>query len=298
MTNETGSAPAPPIEWPIEWKKFLEGQPPGKNRTVTELGRKQSPIPGAIDVLCTPVLELYCDSEACQGDMFFEPLGHAPDVTAEWGYRFLVYRCRHCQVNVKVIALRIRLYSAHSSNGEAAKLGEWPPFGPHIPPRVITLLRDDRELFIKGRRAESQGLGIGAYAYYRRVVENQKDRLIEEITKVANRTKAGPEVIAILETARKETQFTKALDLIKDAVPPVLRIDGHSPLQLLHDATSKGIHELSDEECLARAEVIRRVLTDLADRIAQALKDERELREAIGKLTRPGESKVLGDVVK
>jgi hypothetical protein len=39
-----------------------------------------------------------------------------------------------------------------------------------------------------GRRAENQGMGIGAFAYYRRVVENQKNRIIAEIKRVAEKT--------------------------------------------------------------------------------------------------------------
>jgi len=48
---------------------------------------------------------------------------------------------------------------------------------------VITLIGPDREIFLRGRRAENQGLGIGAFAYYRRVVENQKGRIITQIGK-------------------------------------------------------------------------------------------------------------------
>ena len=45
--------------------------------------------------------------------------------------------------------------------------------GEHQPaPR---LQRQDEQLLRKGRRTENQSLGIGAFAYYRRVVENQKD---------------------------------------------------------------------------------------------------------------------------
>jgi len=288
MTNEAGSAQVPQIEW----KEFLERYAPGKVHSVTGLA-KAIPPSGTVFLLETPILQLYCDSEDCKDHCFFKCTSGTGNVGAAWQYILLHYKCRNCDITTKTFAVRARL-SGNSISGEAVKLGEWPPFGPHVPSRVITLLRDDRELFFKGRRAESQGLGIGAYAYYRRVVENQKDRLIEEIIKVANRTKAGPEILATLEVARKETQFTKALNLIKEAIPPVLRIDGQSPLQLLHEATSKGIHELSDEECLARAEVIRLALTKLADRISQALKDERELREAVGRLTRPSESKAKG----
>ena len=37
---------------------------------------------------------------------------------------------------------------------------------------------------MKGRRCGNLGLGIGAFVYYRRVVENQKSRILDEIIKV------------------------------------------------------------------------------------------------------------------
>src|SRR5262249_7552641 len=141
--------------------------------------------------------------------------------------------------------------------GVAQKFGEYPPFGPHTPPRVFQLIGEEyRELFLQGRRTESRGLGIGAYAYYRRIVEHQKGRIIEEIGKVAQKLGAGPDVMKAFTDARTETQFTTAIEKVKAGIPPSLLIDGHNPLTLLHDAPSDGIHELTDEQCLSLAQSI------------------------------------------
>jgi hypothetical protein len=168
--------------------------------------------------------------------------------------------------------------------GEAMKFGEIPPFGPHIPTKMFSLLGEDQELFHKGQRAESQGMGIGAFGYYRRVVENQKDRLINEIVKVCTKLNVPPEIIASIEKAHSETRFTKALEILKDAIPDVLLIDGHNPFGLLHTALSDGLHEQSDEECLVRAQSIRIVLAELSGRIVQVLKEHTELKGAVSKL--------------
>ncbi len=71
---------------------------------------------------------------------------------------------------------------------------------------------------------------------------------------------------------------------MKDAIPESLRIRGHNPLTLLHPALSEGLHDKSDAECLELATSIRVVLTELADRISQALKDEAELTSAVTRL--------------
>src|SRR5271170_145391 len=91
-------------------------------------------------------------------------------------------------------------------------------------------------------------------------------------------------MIAELEKARKETQFSKAIESIKPAVPQALLIDGHNPLTLLHNALSEGMHAQTDEECLELATSIRVVLTDLVERMANVLKDHAELKAAVNKL--------------
>jgi len=58
----------------------------------------------------------------------------------------------------------------------------------------------------------------------------------------------------------------------------------HNPLLLLHNALSQGVHTHSEEECLSLATSIRAVLIELADKLAQALKEEKELSDAVAKL--------------
>jgi hypothetical protein len=180
--------------------------------------------------------------------------------------------------------LRFKRDHTGSKAGEATKFGELPAFGPVTPARVISLIGPDRDLFLRGRRAESQGMGIGAFSYYRRVVENQKGRIIAEIARVAQKLGAKPEMLETFKTAEKETQFSKAIEVIKDGIPDVLKIGGHNPLTLLHRALSEGLHEHTDEECLESAQEIRVVLTELAERLSQALKEEAELQTAVSRL--------------
>jgi hypothetical protein len=169
-------------------------------------------------------------------------------------------------------------------SGSCYKFGEYPPYGPPTPARLIRLFGSQRETFLKGRRCEIQGLGIGAFIYYRRVVETQKNQILTEIIKVATKIGAPADMIATLETAKSEIQFSKALTLAKNAIPPALLINGQNPLTLLHSALSVGVHEQTDERCLELAHDVRVVLAELAERLGQALKDEAELNQAISRL--------------
>jgi hypothetical protein len=125
--------------------------------------------------------------------------------------------------------------------GTCYKLGELPVYGPPTPSRLISLIGPDRDIFLKGRRCENQGLGIGAFVYYRRVVENQKNRILAEIFKVSEKIGVTPDQLDILKRAMAETQFTTALASVKSAIPQSLLINGHNPLTLLHSALSDGL---------------------------------------------------------
>jgi hypothetical protein len=273
----TGNEPAAAVAAPVirSFAAFLESTPPDKAETVTGLWQAS---PSGHPYLNTPEISLHCEDGRCSGVRVF----HSKDsvyLGSDFEYEYLTYVCRNCAKNSKTFALLVL-----KATNRVQKLGEYPPFGPPVPARVITLVGSDRELFLKGRRAELRGLGIGAFAYYRRVVEDKKGAIIEEIGKVAKRLGAPNEIVALFSEAQAETQFSNAIDKIKAAIPQSLLINGHNPLILLHSALSKGMHAGTDEECLELATSIRLILIELAERIATALKDEAELRGAVSKL--------------
>jgi hypothetical protein len=239
-------------------------------------------------------IHLPCRNEKCDGKgalAFAYRAGTIYLDRGRWKFAFVSYACRNCMTTTKTYALAIKV-DAQDDSGIVRKLGEIPTFGPDVPAPVISLIGPDRELFLKGRRAENHGLGVGAFAYYRRVVENQKGRIIQELAKVAAKLGASTEDLKHFDEAAKEVQFTNAVDRIKDAIPSALLIDGHhNPLTLLHEALSDGLHDRSDEECLELATEIRLMLTHLAERMAEVLKSDAELKGAVSKLLKRVASK-------
>jgi hypothetical protein len=269
----------------VTFADFLTSTPPDVEQEIVDLAEipKQNP---SYRVLATPDILLHCDSEECQGLRFFYCLEGRGDIylTAKHSKNtFVTYLCRNCRQNLKVFSLALYL-DADNTTGHVSKFGEAPPFGLHTPARVITLIGPDRDLFLQGRRAENRGMGIGAFSYYRRVVDNQKGRIIAEIARVAEKLGAKPDVLKAFKSAETETQFSKAVEEIKHGIPETLLVDGHNPLTLLHTALSEGLHAGTDAECLEIAQEIRLVLTDLAERISQALKEEAELKTAVTRL--------------
>jgi hypothetical protein len=114
-----------------------------------------------------------------------------------------------------------------------------------------------------------------------RSLKTKKDRLIDEIIKVANLENPTSELIKELEEAKKENQFSTAVEQIKHGIPEILLIHGYNPLTLLHKALSEGLHAGSDEECLEIAHNIRVILSEFSTRLATSLKDDQELKSAV-----------------
>ena len=284
------SKPAPKARMSIS--TFLESIPPGQETIIKEPIQDHEVSRGiALNVppfIFLPTIQLYCSTEKCNGVRFFEPN------TVKWSINpkepsLLKFRCKNCEETEKLYAI---IYSIHEKAICVMKIGEHPPYGPPVPTRVISLIGPDRDNFLKGRRSENQGLGIGAFAYYRRIVERHKDRIFGELISACKKLGASVEVIQDLETAKKEIQFTRAVESMKHGLPSTLLINGqHNPLILLHSALSEGLHDHSDEECLELAQNIRVVLTDMAERVAQALKEVSELDSAVANLMKRGSQK-------
>lgn len=270
--------------------EFLESTPPNQLIHISDLSISKNQDYVQRNIMVTPEIQLHCDHEKCNGTRFFRCVSGGGQYLLPKNYEFfyVTYRCSNCQRVEKTFSLAAKVAEDGKPTGECYKFGELPTYGPPVSPKLIKLIGPDRDEFLKGRRCENQGLGVGSFIYYRRVVENQKNRILEQIVKVSEKIGASQEKIDSLRAAITETQFSKALDMAKDAMPESLLINGHSPILLLHSALSEGVHALSDEQCLELAGNIRIVLGELSERLSQALKDEAELNKALSSLMNKG----------
>ena len=270
----------------ITIKSFFESVSPYKEVEVEDLKSVFYDVVGGKTVSSYfPEIEIECP--VCNGKRFFKKTNSESKYSSFDGYSLetILYTCKNCNQSQKIFTIKYKQSELEKDAkfipGTIIKLGEYPPFGDSIPAKVMTLVGKERDFFLKGRRCENQSLGIGAYAYYRRIVENQKDKLIDEIIKVCKKLGKQESLIEDLEKAKNETQFSKAVDSIKEELPTSLYIEGQNPLKLLHKAVSKGIHNMTDEECLQYAESIRIILFELTERINSYLKETAEIHKAI-----------------
>ena len=265
--------------------EFLQNTPPNKFVHISDLVDPYS----TLKRINAPELILYCSHESCNGDRFFRcldlPNNRQSLNRGTLNYLYIRYQCDNCKNTRKIYSLAA--IPSTIPCGICSKLGELPQYGPPISPKLIRLIQPEKDIFMQGRKCENQGLGIGAFTYYRRVVESQKNRILEEIVKASEKSGVPQDKIDILRAAIEEIQFSKALRMARDVIPDSLLINGQNPILLLHHALSRGVHELSDEQCLKLASTIRLVLGELSERLSVLLKDKAALTKAISTLMQP-----------
>lgn len=272
----------------LTFRNFLETVPPLQTRTVKvtfSLSRQY-----ATKQIKAPEIFRHCEGPNCRGDRFFDcstDTFSLPSSDNSYIQIFLKYKCRNCEVGARTFALRYwHTAGADEHSFAMTKVGELPRFGEPRPDVVSDVLDDEIKFFEYGYQAERDGLGIGAFAYYRRFVESHKDKIIEQIRKVAVAQNLDKSIIDGLDRAAIKREFKAAVDEIKDAIPDSLKINGANPLTLLHNALSGGLHNDDDVDCLEIAQDIRTVLTALASRTSELLKAETGFKEAVTRLNK------------
>jgi len=226
-------------------------------------------------------LHLYCPR--CKGQRTFRVAQDRHELKAQRAYvlEARCYECADCHwCHVWYVVM--------PGDDYALKVGQFPRPAVEISPDLEGCLgEEDKEFYRKGRFTELQAYGIGAFAYYRRVVENLMGRLIDEIEAAmtpGEKDKYGE----ALNEARAAHNADEKLELVKDCLPASLRKPGDpNPLQVLHEDLSVGIYGLSDEECLDRAEDIRTILDHVLGELSRRReKDTRftaSMKKALGR---------------
>ncbi|MDW5315366.1 hypothetical protein [Rhizobium sp. PL01] len=264
----------------ISLRQFLEAVHPSIAKDISGLWTTEFRSSGGSSrTISWPDIRLHC--KKCEGERTFRCATSSNFSNASKVFNtHPQYICGDCNQQGKHFALRAT--PEEDGSGSIYKYGEMPAFGIPVSNRILRLFGgEDAKIFLKGRQCENLGYGIGAFAYYRRVVENHKNDLFNEIIKVCETVGAADDLINELKAAKNEISFSKSLEQIKTALPQGLLINGHNPLHALHGALSIGLHNESDDDCLASAQAVRLVLSDLVERIAMLKQDNHQLNQAL-----------------
>ena len=214
------------------------------------------------------------------------PLG--PGVT-------IAFNCARCSSGEFIVWTQLRVPSDFDAGTmELRKLGQTPAWSIEVPkPMQDALPASALESYKRGLIMMSQSYGIAAVAYFRRVVEDVVERILDLMEEAAKLDRDHPDQAALdaIAEARRSHQATDRLELVADLVPAYLRPGGANPLSRLYASYSEGLHGLGDEECLEIATDLRDaldyLLPGLSDRLTSARAYQASLAKAGRRKTKP-----------
>lgn len=163
------------------------------------------------------------------------------------------------------------------------KFGQWPSVADFQIPQVEkyrNILGDEQyKELTKGIGLASHGVGIGAFPYLRRIFEN----LIEESHLLAKKDSSE-----FREEYYEKARIVEKIILLKDFLPEFLVKN-----RVLYAILSKGIHELTENDCLLYFEVVK-------TGIEQILDEKIHQKEKSEKAAKAGDAiqKIYGDIAK
>jgi|WetSurMetagenome_2_1015567.scaffolds.fasta_scaffold78750_2 hypothetical protein len=241
-------------------KEFLEEYPLHRKLTIK--------LPVTLDMLPKPAIHMHC--HVCESEQTFNMTNEYFDLfqymntpTKNTKVR-LVYLCQSC----KSFSREFYLYLSNNLD-YIYKIGQYPAWEIKIDKNLDKVLGKHSANFKKGLVCESQGYGIGAFAYYRRITEEIIDELLDSIFDLID--ESGKEEYKFVLDKTKTTRVTQdKIDLVKDLLPTILKPNGMNPLGVLHSELSEGMHANSDQDCLEIATHIREILTFLVNQIIQS----------------------------
>lgn len=160
------------------------------------------------------------------------------------------------------------------------KVGQYPSFD-ITPDKNVEkyLTKDDLKLYKKALANLSISYGIGAYAYFRRIIENEIIRIISDISTMD--FDGANDVKHALRAYEKDHQMSNLIAVLNQFIPISLRELGDNPIKLLHDQLSGGIHSFTEDDCLKKAESIDKILTFVIRKVKEEKLEIASVREAM-----------------
>lgn len=178
--------------------------------------------------------------------------------------KYICHRCKEVFISFVTVDFQ---------NGATMKVGQFPRPSTRVPNNVEKKLGASVDFYRKAVTSQSEGYGLGAVAYFRRVVEDETNELIDVVADAAVAYGVSQHEVEILRAAKSQKVFEDKLKIAAEAVPGVLKPDGANPLQALHSILSVGIHTQTEEECLQMAGEIQDIFEYLFVRLRTEIED-------------------------
>lgn len=163
------------------------------------------------------------------------------------------------------------------------KIGVYPEIVPKVDKSVTKHFdRETNNWYFKAIKALNENFGIGSFAYFRRIVEKELIQIINELSQLE--TEESEKIKSLLKKYNETDKAYLIYENIFDYLPNSLKGLGDNPFQLLYKQTSKGLHNLTEKECLERAHNINQLLKFVIRKLNEEKSEILEIRQIIKEL--------------
>ncbi len=191
---------------------------------------------------------------------------------------------RHEIVCSRTGAQYIFIVRFDGGTGSLMKVGQYPTVADlhlyELKEYAGVLQKERREEIAKAIGLAAHGVGIGSFVYLRRVFEFLINETFEQHAAGLDR--------AMYVRGRMEDR----IEMLRDHLPPFLVEN-----RMIYGILSAGVHELTEQQCLAHFDALRTGIEIILDQKVEAKRKEARLTEAANRLNR-AKAEVAQSVVK
>lgn len=231
-----------------------------------------------------PPITRYCKTCKKEGRTFRCPSFVTAPILAEMPNMIVTatYTCIECEKE----NIRYYIY-ANLNEHYLMKIGQWPSWLPDVEKdkNLVKALGDNIDIYKKGLYCENEGCGIGAFAYYRRVVENIIDGLLDDLLETIKADETlgcdkKEDYHSCYKNAKESENATKKIKCAIGMVPDnLIESANTNPLDMLYSSLSVGVHAKPDDVCLESGADVRTALNHLIKGISEMKSKPKEAQE-------------------
>ncbi len=164
------------------------------------------------------------------------------------------------------------------------KYGELPRKYLDRDPLLQKFFSKDKDNYEKAVVCLANGYGIAAFAYMRRIIENNIGELLNMLQEDIKSTSTDQSLLNKLSELKSNTPMSDKIKVANNAIPNYLIPSGLNPLGRLYQVLSEGVHNDSDESCLERAGTLQKCIKYLVSELASRKNNREAFKNSIGTL--------------
>lgn len=164
---------------------------------------------------------------------------------------------------------------------KVTKSGQMPLWLPRVEKDIAQELGTSLFFYQRGLRCLNESFGIGACAYFRRMVEDYVNPLLRLLREFKAEQGANAKQLAEIDEVISSKDFSAKTKYASEICPESLNVGGINPLKKLHDLLSYNIHVGSEAEATEIALQLRTTIEYVIRQLRRRYDEQKQFVESI-----------------